>query len=126
VYVAWATVAAIVAIIQNRPAGFAGQSSGLSVGKDYLLGMGTALSPPLWWIAIQLLFTRWLGRPDRWRRIGVYGLIVFGICECLGASGEPITLVVFRPATFDPLLAVIQAGMIVLPAAMTLFGLRAR
>ena len=48
-----------------------------------------------------------------------------GVLECIGASGEPITLVVFRPATFDPLLAVIQAGMIVLPAAMALFGVRA-
>jgi len=109
----------------GRPAGFAGQSSGLSAGKDYLIGMGTALSPPLWWIAIQLVLTRWVSRPDRFRRVGIYGLIVFGVLECMGAMGEPITFTVFRPASFDPLLAVIQAGMIVLPAAMVLFGVRA-
>jgi len=125
VYVVWATTAAAVAIAQGRPAGFAGEQTGLPAGKDFLFGMGTALSPPLWWIAIQLLLTRWLGRADRFRRIGIYGLIVFGILECVGAMGEPITFTIFRPATLDPFLAVIQAGMIVLPAAMALFGVRA-
>src|SRR5262245_20082800 len=125
VYVAWATIAASMAIVQQRPAGFAGQATGLSAGQDYLIGLGTALSPPLWWIVIQLILTRWVARGDRWRRVGIYGLMLFGVLEFIGALGEPITLAIFRPATFDPFLAVIQAGMIVLPAAMAWLGVLA-
>src|SRR5262245_12888590 len=125
VYIVWATAAGIVAIAQNRPAGFAGQATGLSATNDFLFGIGTALSPPLWWIAIQALLTRWAPRPDRIGRIGIYGLILFGVLECVGALGEPITYTVFAPGTFDPFLAIVQAGMIVLPAIMAVFGVRA-
>src|SRR5262245_34836369 len=48
-YLAWASVAAAVAVARDLPAGFAGTHSGLSASRDFLFGMGTALSPPLWW-----------------------------------------------------------------------------
>jgi len=126
IYLAWATVAGIIAIARDLPAGFAGQASGLPVRGDFVFGMGTALSPPVWWMVIQLLLTRWAARSDRRRRAGVLGLIVFGLLECIGALGEPITYEVFSPSTLDPGLALIQSGMIALPAAMAWFGFLAR
>jgi len=124
-YIVWATVAGMIAVAQNRPAGFAGQSTGLSAMNDFLFGIGTALSPPIWWIAAQALLTRWAPRRDRFGRIGIYGLIVFGVLECVGALGEPITYTIFAPGTRDLFLAVIQLGMIGLPAMMAAAGVRA-
>jgi hypothetical protein len=125
-YIVWATAGAVVAIIQNRPAEFGGQESGLPVVNDFVYGMGTALSPTLWWILLQGVFTDWARRAGRLGRIGIYGLIVFGVCEFIGALGEPITYEIFRPETFDPFLAAIQGGMIVLPALVVIFGFLAR
>ncbi len=121
----WATIAGVVAIVLQRPAGFAGRSTGLSASQDFLFGIGTALSPPIWWIAIQLLLTRWAPRKDRLGRVGIWALIAFGVGECIGALGEPITRASFAPDTFNPLLAGIQTGMIVLPALMAFRGIRA-
>jgi hypothetical protein len=120
----WATMAGIVAVAQNRPAGFAGQATGLSAWWDFALGLGTALSPPVWWIAIQALLTSWVPRSDRLGRIGRSGLVLFGVAECVGALGEPITYAIFAPGTFNAGLAGIQAGMIVLPAVMAVAGVR--
>ena len=44
--------------------------------------------------------------------------------ECIGALGEPVTVQALSPSTFDPLLAVTQFGMIILPLA-AIFGVRA-
>ena len=79
----------------------------------------------IWWVAIQAVLTRWTSRGDRFGRIGLYGLIVFGAAECIGALGEPITYAIFSADRFDPFLAVIQAGMIALPAVMAILGARA-
>jgi hypothetical protein len=125
-YIVWASVGGIVAIVQDRPAGFAGQESGLAVWKDFVFGMGTALSPTAWWIALQSLLTWWTRRSDGLRTVAIYGLTLFGFGEFIGALGEPITYAIFRPETFNPFLAVVQGGMIVLPAAIMWLGAVAR
>src|SRR5262245_48694837 len=106
------------------PAGFGGMSSGLSVTNDFLIGMGTALSPPLWWMLAQAFFTLRVARTAGRSRGSIIALIAFGAMECIGALGEPVTLQAFSPSTFDPLLAVTQLGMIVLPLLTAIFGLR--
>ena len=47
-YLIWASIAAVVAIVLNLPAQFGG-SSGLPVVQDFLYGKGTSLGPPLLW-----------------------------------------------------------------------------
>jgi len=126
VYLVWASIGGIVAVMQDRPAGFAGQQSGLAVWKDFVFGMGTALSPTVWWLAIQALLTHWAPRGDRLGRVGVYGLLLVGFGEFIGAIGEPMTYVVFRPSTFDPLLAIVDSGLIILPALMMMMAFHAR
>ena len=124
-YLIWASIAAVVAIGLNRPAEFGGSTIGLPVVQDFIFGMGTALSPPLSWMVAQVLLT-WLAwnqtkRKSTW---GVIGLALFGVAEFVGALGEPITYELLNPGTFNPLLAVIQAGMIIIDSLMMVFAIR--
>ncbi len=87
--------------------------------------MGTALSPPILWLVAQAFLT-WLAwnqtkRKSTW---GVIGLALFGVAEFGGALGEPITYELLNPGTFNPLVAVIQAGMIIIPFVMMVFGIQ--
>src|SRR5882757_2148455 len=56
-YLVWASIATVMAIAGDRPAEFSGMTSGLPAWQDFIFGFGTALSPTLWWLVIQLVFT---------------------------------------------------------------------
>jgi hypothetical protein len=125
-YLIWASIGALVAIALDRPAQFGGSTSGLPVVQDFIFGMGTAMSPPLlWWMVPQGLLT-WLAWNQMNRRStwGVIGLTLFGAMTFIGAVGEPITYELLNPVTFNPLVAVIQAGMVIIPLVMTVFGIQ--
>jgi hypothetical protein len=124
-YLIWASITTVVAIVLNRPAQFGGSTSGLPVVQDFIYGMGTALSPPLWWMVLQALLT-WLAWNQMNRRStwGVIGLTLFGAFGFIGALGEPITYELLNPVTFNPLLAVIQTGMIIIPLVMMVFAIQ--
>jgi hypothetical protein len=124
-YLCWASGAAVVAIVRNMPAAFGGLSTGLSVTNDFLIGFGTALSPPLWWMLAQAFFAARAARSASVTRPAIGALTAMGAMECIGAIGEPVTLQALAPATFDPLLAVTQLGMVLLPLAIVIFGIRA-
>ena len=86
--------------------------------------MGTAMSPPLYWLMAQVALTILAPRRDRWGGVGVVGLaIFFGLLNGISALGEPINLEIFNPLTFDLFKAVIQTGMIIVPFAMMVFGI---
>ena len=121
-YVVWASMAAIVAIAENRAGALAGFSTGLPVMQDFLYGMGTAMSPPLYWLMTQVALTILAPRRDRWGGIGVVGLAIFGLSG-IGALGEPINLELLNPTTFNLPRAVIQSGMIIIPFTMMVFGI---
>jgi hypothetical protein len=125
-YLIWASIGAVVAIVLNRPAQFGGSTSGLPVVQDFIYGTGTALSPPLlWWMVPQALLT-WLAwnQMNRGSTWGVIGLAIFGAFVFIGALGEPITYELLNPVTFNPLVAVIQAGMIIIPFVMMMFAIQ--
>jgi hypothetical protein len=122
-YMVIALIAGVIAIAENLPAEFGGSSTGLTVTQDFIYGMGTALSPPFYTLIIQLAFLWLAPRKDRWGTVGVLGLAVIGLMTFIGALSEPINLRIFNPATFDPLKAVIMAGMILIPLAIMVFGL---
>ena len=121
-YVVLALIATVVAISENRPAEFGGSSTGLPVVQDFLYGMGTAMSPPLYHLIAQVALTILAPRRDRWGGVGVVGLAIFGLSG-IGALGEPIILEIFNPVTFDLLKALIYTGMIIVPFAMMVFGI---
>jgi hypothetical protein len=121
-YLIWASLGAVVAIVLDRPAQFGGSTSGLPVVQDFIFGMGTAMSPPLlWWMVPQGLAWNQMNRRSTW---GVIGLTLFGATTFIGAVGEPITYELLNPVTFNPLVAVIQAGMVIIPLVMMVFGIQ--
>jgi hypothetical protein len=124
-YLIWAGIATVVAIVLNLPAQFGGSTTGLPIVRDFIYGMGTALSPSLWWMVPQALLT-WLAWNQTNRRStwGVIGLTVYGFAEFVGALGEPITYELLDPVTFNLLLAVVQAGMITIPLVMMVFAIQ--
>ena len=122
-YMAVALIAAVVAIAQDLPAEFGGSSTGLSVWQDFVYGMGTALSPPLYSLVIQLALTALAPRADGWGMFGVIGLAVMGLFTFVGALGEPIRNEVFNRDSFDLPKAVILVGMILLPLFIMAFGI---
>lgn len=123
-YMVIASIGATVAIMENRPAAAGGFSTGLPVVQDFLYGNGTAMSPPFYMLAAQAIFTVLVTRHNRWGVLGVGGLTIAGLLFCIGALVEPILLEIFNPATFDLLKALIEAGLILLPVLMMIFGIR--
>jgi len=122
-YVVWASIAAVVAITENRAGEFAGFSTGLPALQNFLYGMGTGMSPPLLHLIVQVAFTVLTPRRDRWGGVGVVGLAIFGLLTVIGAIFEPINLELLNPVTFNLFRAVIQSGMIIIPFAMMVFGI---
>jgi len=121
-YMVIALIAGMVAIAQNLPAEFAGSSTGLTAMQDFMYGMGTALSPPLYLLPIQIALLWLAHKRDQWGKIGVAGLTLIGLMTCIGALGEPINRRIFNPATFDPIKSLIMLAMILIPAAIVVFG----
>ncbi len=121
----WSSIATVVAIVLNLPAQFGGSTSGLPVVQDFIYGMGTALSPPLVWMVAQALLT-WLAWNQRNHRStwGVIGLTLFGATTFIGTLGEPITYELLNRVTFNPLLAVIPTGMIIIDSLMMVFAIQ--
>jgi hypothetical protein len=120
----WGSIATVVAIVLNLPAQFGGSTSGLPAVQDFIYGMGTARSAPPVWMVAQALLT-WLAWNQRNRRStwGVIGLALFGATTFIGTLGEPITYELLNPVTFNPLLAVIPTGMIIIDSLMMVFAI---
>ena len=123
-YMIIAMIGAIVAITENRPANAGGVSTGLPVLQDFLYGNGTAMSPPLYMMAAQALFTILASRRDRWGSFGVGGLTISGLLFGIGMLVEPILFEIFKPATFVPFKALIVIALIIVPLGMMVFGFR--
>jgi hypothetical protein len=123
-YMALALIAAVVAIRANIPASPGGSGSGLPLVEDFLVGKGTAMSPPLYWLIAQAILTVLATKDGRRGTVGAVGLAIFGLLSGIGALMEPIVGQIFSPATFDPLKTVLEAGIIVLPFVMMVLGMR--
>ena len=123
-YMVLASIGAVVAILENRPAEAGGFSTGLPVLQDFLYGNGTAMSPPLYMLVALAIFANLAPRRDRWGLIGVSGLTIAGLLFGIGALVEPILFEIFSPAEFDLFKAIIEAGLIVVPFLMMVFGIR--
>ena len=123
-YMIIALIGAAVAILESRPSDPGGVSTGLPVLQDFLYGNGTAMSPPLYMLAAQAIFTILALRRDRRGTFGVGGLTIAGLLFGVGMLVEPILLEIFNPATFDLFQALIVIALIVVPLVMLVFGIR--
>ena len=124
-YIVIALIAASIAINENLPAQPMGEGSGSGkpVLQDFLYGSGTAMSPGLPWLIAQALLTVLVFRKSWWGMFGVVGLIIFGLLSGVFSLTEPIVREIYGPAVFDPLKAVIEAGIIIFPFVMMVFGI---
>lgn len=113
-----------VAIRENLPAEFAGRRTGKDARSDFIIGMGTALSPPLIACLIHALFVLLTLRPRRLQTIGITGLTLNGTFFTIGMCGEPITYKVLNPRTFDPAKTIIVAANLILPLLTSILGLQ--
>jgi hypothetical protein len=124
-YIVISLIAAAVAIQANLPAQPLGEGSGSGkpVLQDFLFGNGTAMSPGLPWLIAQAILTVLAFRKSWWGMVGVVGLILFGLLSGVFSLTEPIVREIYSPALFDPLKTLIEAGIILLPFVMMVFGI---
>ena len=123
-YIIVSLIAGAVAIQANLPAQPMGEGSGSGkpVWQDFLFGGGTAMSPGLPWLIGQVILTILISRKDWLGTVGVIGLIIFGLLSGIFSITEPNVQKIFDPATFDPLKAAIETGIIIVPFAIMIFG----
>lgn len=123
-YMVIALIGAVVAIFENRPANAGGISTGLPVLQDFLYGNGTAMSPPLYMLVAQAIFTVLAPRRDRWGTFGVGGLTIAGLLFGVGMLVEPILSEIFNPSSLEFFKALIVIALIIVPLVMLVFGIR--
>jgi hypothetical protein len=123
-YMIIAVLGAVLAVLENRPSDPSGVSTGLPVRQDFLYGNGTAMSPALYMLAAQAIFTILAPRRVRWGAFGVGGLTIAGLLFGVGMLVEPILFESLNPATFVLLKALIVIALIIVPLVMMVFGIR--
>ncbi len=120
-----AVIGTVISIVYRLPYEFGGQGDPDNVLRDFIVGGGTALSPPMPPMILAVVFT--ILAPSRrwWGTIGVFGLCVFGSQYIIGESQEPIVWRSLRSSDFGPLEAVVATlGVlgILLGALVLMFG----
>lgn len=115
----------VIALQQNLVADWGGALNGQNVLRDFLGFKGTALSAPLPFMLIQLIFTLLALRPGRSRSIGIAALTFIGLFYTLAQAGEPIVLRLLSPDGFDLAQAVAFLVNEASAIAMLVMGIRA-
>lgn len=115
----------VIALQQNLVADWGGALNGQNVLRDFLGFKGTALSAPLPFMLIQLMFTLLALRPGRSRSIGIAALTFIGLFYTLAQAGEPIVLRLLSPDGFDLAQAVAFLVNEASAIAMLVMGIRA-
>lgn len=123
-YLISAGLGTALAVLQDLPAEFGGLLHGQNVLGDFFTGLGTALSPPLIMLILQVFFMIFLSRYGALRRVGAGGLLVLGVLYFFGQLGEPLTWRQFTLGGFLLAQGLLIAANLVLPVLMAYFGLR--
>ncbi len=124
-YLVSASIGTLVAFQQNLTANFGGILQSKDILSDFLIINGTALSPPLPFLIIQLLFTILITRKGKSVTIGVIGLVVMGAIYTPAQVGEPILLKQFTPGNFDLTKTLILTANLISSLFMLIFGIMA-
>lgn len=118
-------IGAAIAIDREEPAGWLGISTGLTARNDFLYGLGTGISPPLWFLILFVAASWapiWGGRA---RRLGTAALALSGLIILIGQLGEPITYRALSASGLGSAESLIVIGNLILAAALLFFGARA-
>jgi hypothetical protein len=120
-YLMSASLGAALSIVIHLPARFGGLLHSDDVLRDFLLINGTALSPNLTLLLVQVVLTGYAVRAGRAGMVGVLGLVVLGVIYALGQVGEPITGQALAPTAVNLAQALVAAN-ILFPVLMILLG----
>lgn len=118
-------IGAIVAVVRELPGAPFGVETGLSAGRDFLFGLGTALSAP---VALLLAFVVTLTMVLRRTPVPRSGLLLtaaFALAFFAGVLVEPHTWDVVNDATGDPAMTVLVTADALVPAYLARIALRA-
>ena len=121
VYVVNAAAGTIVAVDEGLPGRPFGITTGLSPASDFVVGLGTALSPPLVLVVALTVLVLAAVRGARWAAVLT---ALAGAWFLLGMLAEPITYRVLSPGGFELTPATIVAFNLVLPVILGLSALR--
>jgi hypothetical protein len=120
-YISVAAIATIVAIVRNLPQDLFGMATGQSAAQEFIT-LGTAISPPVSVLILQLLLTFLVTSRQWWGTVGVVALGLLGILYLVAGAGEPIVGEVFAPDTFDFWLALLVTLSFLLAASMVILA----
>ena len=120
-YISVASIATIVAVVRNLPQDLFGFATGNSAAQEFIT-LGTAISPPLSVLILQLLLTFLMTSRRWWGTVGVAALGLLGILYLVAGAGEPIVGQVFAPDTFDFWLALLVVLSFALAASMVILA----
>ena len=124
-YLVSASIGTFIAFQQNLTANFGGILQSRDIVSDFLIINGTALSPPLPFMIIQLLFTVLILKKGKSVTVGVIGLAVMGAIYTLAQLGEPILLRQFTPVNFNPTQVTILTANLIFSLFMFISGILA-
>ena len=122
-YLVSASIGTFVAFQQNLTANFGGLLQSKDILSDFLIINGTALSPPLPFLIIQLVFTMLALKKGKSVMVGVIGLVVMGAIYTPAQLGEPILLKQFTPSNINYTQMIILAANLIFSIFMLIFGI---
>jgi hypothetical protein len=120
-YPIFAVMAALISMAEQMEPQFLGIKTGLDLIKNFLFGVGTALTPPLsllvWFVPLV-----WFGRSrsNSGTSAIFFTMLLSGLCF-LNSLLSPINRQIIDAGEFD-LVAMIQMLMMLIPLAVIYFG----
>ncbi len=117
-YILISSAGGVVAIGRGLPAEFLGFSSESEIWVDFLVGGGTAMSPPVVYLVLIAAVAVASFRADRIGRTATLLLAALVVLNVIGQLLEPITWRSIAPDTFDLQTASISVLMTVVPASL--------
>lgn len=89
-YIAFSLLTTLVAVYSNLKAQFGGWKSNLNVWQDFLIGLGTAISPPLILLLIMVVLVDLSFHHNKTARFALGLLVVLSLINSVAALFQPM------------------------------------
>lgn len=109
VFFALQAIGTVIAIANKLPHEVGGYGDPNSVGRDFMMGGGTALSGPLIVLVILAILIGLGQRQDRWGTLALVGTIILGTMAAALGAQEPIEARMLQASPFGLFEAMVVA-----------------